>query len=83
MANMTVNQRNHVERVELSIPSTGVTVRSRRPLVVFTTLALAVLAALVYATVEAIDGWAQGVVLAMIVVTTIGAMIAIHPLRRA
>ena len=83
MANMTVNQRNHVDRVELSVPSTGVTLRSRRPLVVFTTLALAVLGALIYATVEAIDGWAQGVVLAMIVVTTIGAMIAVNPLRRA
>jgi fatty acid desaturase len=83
MANMTVNQRNHVERVDLSVPSTGVTLRDRRPLVAFTALALAVLGALIYATVEAIDGWAQGVVLAMIVVTTIGAMIAIHPLRRA
>jgi fatty acid desaturase len=83
MANMTVNQRNHVDRVELSIPSTGVTLRSRRPLVIYTALALAVLGALVYATVEVIDGWAQGVVLAMIVVTTIGAMIAVHPLRRA
>jgi fatty acid desaturase len=81
MANMTVNQRNHVERIDLSVPSTGVTVVNRAPLIAYTVLALAVLGALSYATVEAIDGWAQGVVLAMIVVTTIGAMIAIHPLR--
>jgi hypothetical protein len=83
MANMTVNQRNHIDRVELSVPDTGVTVRDRRPLIAFTVLALAVFGALAYATVEAIDGWAQGVVLAMIVVTTIGAMIALDPLRRS
>jgi fatty acid desaturase len=83
MANMTVNQRNHVDRVELSVPSTGVTVRNRTPLIAYTVIALAVFGALAYATAEAIDGWAQGVVLAMIVVTTIGAMIAIDPLRRA
>ena len=82
MANMTVNQRNHVDRVELSVPSTGVTVRRRGPLAAYTVLALAVFGALAYATVEAIDGWAQALVLAMIVVTTIGAMIAIDPLRR-
>ena len=83
MANMTVNQRNHIERIELSVPSTGVAVKNRRAVAAFSALAIAVFGALAYATVEAIDGWAQGVVLAMIVVTTIGAMIAIDPLRRA
>jgi hypothetical protein len=82
MANMSVNQRTQFERADLSVPSTGVQVRSRRPLIIYTVLALLVLAALSYATIKAIDGWAQGVVLAMIVVTTIGVMIALNPLRR-
>jgi hypothetical protein len=82
MANMSVNQRNQFERAELGVPSTGVQVRSRRPLIIYTVLALVVLAGLSYATIETIDGWAQGVVLAMIFVTTIGVMIALDPLRR-
>jgi hypothetical protein len=82
MANMSVNQRNQFERAELGVPSTGVQVRSRRPLTIYTVLVLVVLAGLSYATIETIDGWAQGVVLAMIFVTTIGVMIALDPLRR-
>jgi hypothetical protein len=82
MANMNVNQRTQFERAELSVPSTGVHVRNRKPLIAYTALALIILAALCYATIKAIDGWAQAVVLAMIVVTTIGVMIALDPLRR-
>jgi len=83
MANMSASQRTQLDRVDLSVPTTGVRVRRRRPLIIFTVIALAILGALSYATVEAINGWAQGVVLAMIVVTTVGVMIAISPLRRA
>ena len=82
MANMTVNQRSQYERAELAVPSTGVYVRNPRRLAIFSAIALVILAALVYATIETIDGWAQGVVLTMIVVTTIGAMIALSPNRR-
>ena len=83
MANMNVNQRTQFDRVDLSVPSTGVRVRSRKPLIAYTVLATLILAALSYAAVEVINGWAQVVVLAMIVVTTVGMMIAIDPLRRA
>jgi fatty acid desaturase len=82
MANMSVNQRTQFERVDLSVASTGTRVRSRRPLIIYTVLALLVLGALSYATVKAIDGWATAVVLAMIFVTTIGVMIALDPLRK-
>jgi hypothetical protein len=82
MANMNVNQRTQFERAELSVPSTGVRVRNRKPLIAYTVLALVILGALSYATIRAIDGWAQAVVLAMIVLTTIGVMIALDPLRR-
>jgi hypothetical protein len=82
MANMTVNDRAHYDRPDLAVPTTGVGVRSRRALVIYTALACIVLVALSYAAVEAINGWAQIVVLAMIVVTTVGVMIALDPRRR-
>jgi fatty acid desaturase len=82
MANMSVNQRTQFDRVDLSVPTTGVRVRSRAPLVAFTVIAGAILAALVYATAIAIDGWAKAVVLGVILLTAVGAMIAVNPLRR-
>jgi fatty acid desaturase len=82
MANMSVNQRTQFDRVELSVPTTGVQVRDRRPLVAFTVISAAILAALIYATAIAVDGWAQAVVLGVIMLTTVGVMIAVNPLRR-
>ena len=82
MSNMTTNQRNQYERIELSRPSTGVQVRDRRWVIGFTVIALLILGALCYATVQAINGWAQALVLGVIVLTTIGVMIALNPLRR-
>jgi hypothetical protein len=83
MANMSINQRNQFSRVELSVPTTGVRVRSRWALVAYLAVAFAILGTLGYAAVERVDGWAQAVVFGMIVVTTIGLMIAISPNRRA
>ena len=74
MSHMTINQRTQFDRVDLSVPTTGTHVRRRRALIAFNVLALAVLGVLAYATVVAVDGWAQGVVLAMI---------ALSPNRRA
>jgi fatty acid desaturase len=83
MGHMTVNQRSQYERVDLSVPTTGVQVRNRRRLIVFNVIALAIFGALAYATAIAIDGWAKGLVLAVIVLTAIGAMIALSPNRRS
>jgi hypothetical protein len=83
MANMEITQRNQFERVDLSVPSTGVRLRSRRGLAAYTLIALPLLAAMVWATVERLDGWPQLAVLGAIVATAIGAMIALDPLRRA
>jgi hypothetical protein len=83
MANMTVNQRNQFERIELSRPSTGVQVRHSRYMVAYAVLATAVVGALGYATVTLIDGWAQAIVFGMILLTAVGAMIAVSPARRA
>jgi hypothetical protein len=82
MANMTVNQRTQSERVELSIPTTGVRVRDRRRVVAFTVIASLLAGALIYATAIAIDGWAQAIVLGATLLTAVGAMIAVNPLRR-
>ncbi len=82
MSNMTVNQRSQFERIDLSVPSTGTHVRNRWPVIAYSILAAAVLGALGYATVVAIDGWAQAVVLGVIMLTAVGAMIAVNPLRR-
>ena len=82
MANMTVNQRTQFDRVDLSVPTTGVRVRNRTPLIIFTVIAAAILGAFAYATVVAIDGWAKAVVLGVILLTAVGAMIAVNPVRR-
>ena len=83
MSNMTENQRAQYERPDLSVPSTGVQLRSTRGLLIYMALAIPILGALIYATVAGIDEWWQGLVLGMIVFTTIGLMIAISPNRKA
>lgn len=82
MANMDITQRTQLERVDLSVPTTGVRVRSMWPLVIYTVTASVVLIALGYAAIEAIDGWPRLAVLGAIVATAIGGMIAIDPQRR-
>jgi fatty acid desaturase len=83
MANMNIQDRAQYERPDLSGPDRTLRVRSRRPVIAFVALAGVLLAALVYAAAWGIDGWPQGLVLGVIVLTTIGLMIAISPTRRA
>jgi hypothetical protein len=83
MSHMTVNQRTQFERIELSTPSTGVRVRNPNRVIVTNLILLAICGALGYATVQALDSWARAIVLAGIIVTTIGAMIAVSPNRRS
>jgi hypothetical protein len=83
MSHMTENQRMQMGRPDLSVPTTGVGVRSTRGLVIYTIIATIVLVALGFATIQALDGWAMYVVLAGIVLTTIGGGIAVMHGRRA
>ena len=83
MSRMTENQRMQFDRPDLKVPSTGVQVRSRRPLAIYTVIATIVLLVLGYATIQALDGWARFVVLGGIILTVIGGMIAVSPNRRA
>lgn len=83
MGNMDVTQREQVERVELGHASDERmlgTRRSRGP-IVFNAIAGLLAIALCVAAVAVIESWAQWLVLGMIVVTTIGLMIAVSPNR--
>lgn len=83
MSNMTENQRMQLGRPDLRERNTGVRVRSPRSLLIFMAIATVIAVALGYAAIQALDGWAMYVVLAGIVMTVIGAMIAVSPNRRA
>jgi len=83
MAQMTEQQRMQSGRPDLTERKTGVQVRSKRPLIIYMVIASLVLIALGYATIQVLDGWARFVVLAGIILTAIGGMIAVSPNRRA
>ena len=83
MSNMTENQRMQFERPDLQERSTGVRVESKRALGIFMVIAVAIAIALAIATIELLDDWAQWVVLGGIVLTVIGAMLAVSPTRKA
>jgi fatty acid desaturase len=83
MANMSTQDRAQFERADLAGPDRSLRVTNRRPVIAFVALAAVLLAALIYAAAWGIDSWAQGLVLGVIVLTTIGLMIAVSPGRRA
>jgi fatty acid desaturase len=82
MANMNIQDRAQYERPDLSGPDRTLRVTNRRPVIAFVALAGVLLAALAYAVAWGIQGWPQGLVLGVIVLTTIGLMIAVSPTRR-
>jgi uncharacterized membrane protein YraQ (UPF0718 family) len=81
MSNMTVNDRNEMERATLSGSSERIRRGSERGALIYNLFAVVLGAALCVAAVSIIDGWAQWVVLGAIVATVIGFMIAISPTR--
>jgi len=83
MANMNIQDRAQYERPDLAGPDRTLRVKDRRPLLAYVALATVLLAALIYAVAWGIDGWPQALVLGVIVLTTIGLMIAVSPTRRA
>ncbi len=83
MSRMTENQRMQFERPDLRGPDRSLHTTSDRPMIVYTILALAVAGVLSWQAIERIDGWPSLVVLGMIIVTTIGMIIAVSPTRRA
>ena len=83
MGNMDATQRTQTERAELGDASSQrmLRARSNRGPLIYTLLALPLLGVLIYAAVAGIDEWWQAVALGVIVLTTIGLMIAVDPNR--
>jgi hypothetical protein len=82
MANMEIQQRTQFERVDLSVPSTGVHLRSGRGLAVYAVISTAILIALGYAAVKEVADWAGAIVLGFILLNLVGLMIAVRPGRK-
>ena len=82
MANMTSSDRAQYERPDLSAPDRTMRVTNRRPVIAYTAVAALILIALVYAVAWGINGWAQALVLGVLLVTAAGLMIAVSPRRR-
>jgi len=83
MANMSSSDRAQYERPDLRAPDRSMRVRDRRPVIAYTVVAVLVLVALVYAVAWGINGWAQALVLGVLLLTAVGLMIAVSPRRRA
>jgi O-antigen/teichoic acid export membrane protein len=83
MANMQVTDRNQFERIDLSIPSTGVRLRSGRGMAIYAVVSTLILAAGVFWVAKEVDGWASALVLGAIVLNLVGLMIAVRPNRRS
>jgi fatty acid desaturase len=82
MSNMTVNQRNQYDRATYAGSADRIRHGSERGAMIYSVIAAIVAIGLCVAAVSVINGWAQWVVLAGIVITTIGFMIAVSPNRR-
>jgi hypothetical protein len=84
MANMSANDRSQYERAELGYSKGDrlLSARSKRWPLIYMGLMVPLLACGIYAVVAGIDHWWQALVLGVIVMTTIGLMIAISPNRR-
>jgi len=82
MGNLDITQRTQVERTDLLAGGEGIRRGSERGATAYNALAIVVAAVLGFGAFAAIGSWAEWAVLGMIVVTTIGFMIAVSPSRR-
>jgi hypothetical protein len=81
MSNLDITQRNSLERSTLS-GNDSLRRGSERGSAIYSIVAILIAGVLGYAAIEAIESWSQWLVLGVIVLTTIGFMIAISPNRR-
>ena len=81
MANTDVTQREGYERATLSDSGAQIRRGSERGAAIYSVVALIVGAALCFAAVQAIKGWAQWLVLAVLVVFTVALAFAVGPNR--
>ena len=81
MGNLDITQRNQLERTTLS-DTGGLRRGSEKGAAIYSVIALVIGVALCIVAVTTIENWAQWLVLAVIVVTMVGFMIALSPNRR-
>ena len=83
MSHMTENQRMQFDRPDLRGPDRSLRTKNNRAMIAYTVIAVVIAGLLGWQAIERIDGWPSLVVLGMIIVTTIGMIIAVNPNRRA
>jgi hypothetical protein len=83
MANTDITSRTQYGREDLLAGGEGIRRGSERGAAIYNIVALLVAGLLSAVAVATIENWAQWLVLGVIVITTIGFMIAISPNRRA
>ena len=81
MGNLDITQRNQVERSMLS-DTGGLRRGSEKGAAIYSVVALIIGIALCVVAVMTIENWAQWLVLAVIILTMVGFMIALSPSRR-
>ena len=82
MANTDITSRTQFERTDLRAGGEGIRRGSEKGAAIYSAFAAVLGIALCVTAVATIESWAQWLVLAVIVVTTIGIMIAVSPNRR-
>ena len=83
MSHMTENQRMQFDRPDLKGPDRSLKTRNDRAMIVYSAIAVVIAGLLSWQAVERIDGWPSIIVLAAIIMTTVGLIIAVSPTRRA
>ena len=83
MANTDITSRTQYERTDLRAGGEGIRRGSEKGAAIYSVITLIVGIALSVVAVATIHNWAQWLVLAVIIVTTIGFAIAVSPNRRA
>jgi hypothetical protein len=82
MANTDITGRTQYERNDLAAGGESIRRGSEKGAAIYNVIAIILAGVLGYAAVTTIDNWSQWLVLGVIVITTIGFMIAISPNRR-
>jgi hypothetical protein len=82
MANTDITSRTQFERTDLSAGGEGIRRGSEKGAAIYSAIAAVIAIALCVTAVMVIESWAQWLVLAVIIVTTVGIMIALSPNRR-
>jgi 1,4-dihydroxy-2-naphthoate octaprenyltransferase len=81
MANMDINQREGFERTTLSDSGAQIRRGSERGAAIYSLIAIAIGGLLCFAAIQAIESWAQWLVLGVLLVFTVAVAFAVGPNR--